>query len=386
MEILHYLRLIRKHWLIFSIGLIVTSGGGVLAAQSQPEVYESRGTYVVRPASADDSDVVRAFDTLIRGVEINATYAAIARSDVIRDRAAAAVDPATEASVQSIKAEPITGTNIIEIAVQADDPEAAAAMADRVGAETVEYITELRDVFRLQQLDPPLVPSAPASGNQRLNIALSVIAGVVIGGVLAIAAEAFRGRQRPFPELNIIDRDTGLYNVDYFKLRLADEIEFRTDANGKDPGVAVTKASPKSKRRSDPTPSPSRKAPPLSLGVVTVGVGVSGAPPSPAEIRMLSQSISDDLRPTDVVAYLGNGSLAAILPGMAHDKAKIHAIHWSRQMARTVQNNGSRRLSFTGTTCHFAEDEFIGDEHAVALVSEIMSSTEDFDARRASAS
>ena len=349
MELMHYFGLIRKHWLSFATGAGVTVVIALVLILPQPDIFESKGTYVVRPTSVDDSDVVRAFDTLIRGAEINATFAAIARSDIIRDRAKAQVSigPAIETSGLDVKAEVVTGTNIISILVRGQDPEAAAVYSEHIGQETIAYINELRDVFAIAQLDAPEVPSSPVGPNRRLNIAIALILSVGFGTTLAVAAEAWNRGSAQFPELNVMDTTTGLYNDQYFKLRVQHELGRARDSGR-----------------------------PLSLGMIRVATGdpwQSGRSLSdPEELRLVSSVVTDSLRAADVAAYLGDGTLAVIMPEIDIILAREIVVGWSDYSEPRFSRNGSSQFNVGSGACEYRSNWFIGDDQVLEVVDRVV--------------
>jgi len=87
-ELTRYLHIVRRRRGIALSAFAVTAVATLILVLPQPWVYESTGTMLVRPrASSTPAETVDASDLLIRGVKIGATYATIARSDLIRDRA-----------------------------------------------------------------------------------------------------------------------------------------------------------------------------------------------------------------------------------------------------------------------------------------------------------
>ncbi len=196
MEIMVYLRIIRKRWLLFVGGLIVTVGSTAWFLSAQEPEYESTGTFVVRPRSVVAEDTVRAIDALTRGVQINSTFASIASSDLIKSRARERVDPTISTAGFSTSGRVIVGTNIIELSVRGPSAEGAHTLATALGAETIAYIDELDETFELAPLDPPDLPKNPSRTEALLTIALGFVGGALLGALLAVGAETMRSGQR----------------------------------------------------------------------------------------------------------------------------------------------------------------------------------------------
>lgn len=190
MDLFYYLRVLGRHWFVAVVGLVATVVLTAVYVQQQPYVYSSTGTMVVRPRTVNTDDGVRAIDTLTRGVEISSTYATIARSDLIRDRAKANISPTLNASEVAISSEVVTSTSIIEVSATGGDPEVVNALATEVARQTVAYVGDLQDVFELQIIDQPDLPDEPVAPNRPLLLATGVIFGVMVGVLFALLAEA----------------------------------------------------------------------------------------------------------------------------------------------------------------------------------------------------
>jgi capsular polysaccharide biosynthesis protein/GGDEF domain-containing protein len=226
MEIRRYLLMVRRYWPVMLVALIVVSSITAFAAVRQPWIYESSGTFVVRPRSSDSQETVKAIDTLIRGVEINSTYATIARSALIKDLAAERLDSDVKVGKMSVSADVVTGTYILKISVRGPSPDHVAAYASALGDEAVAYIFNLEDAFELKPLDRPRIPNDPVGPNKPLTIALGVAFGLLLGIMLAIGfdylARVRRGTSSPL-HFDIIDPITGVHNVAYFMSRFDQE-------------------------------------------------------------------------------------------------------------------------------------------------------------------
>jgi diguanylate cyclase (GGDEF)-like protein len=85
-------------------------------------------------------------------------------------------------------------------------------------------VRNLYDVFELEPLDEAEIPQQPARPNVLLNLLLGAVAGLILGIVLVFLAEYLFRPVKPFPDFNIIDSETGAFNLDYLKIRLKEEI------------------------------------------------------------------------------------------------------------------------------------------------------------------
>jgi capsular polysaccharide biosynthesis protein len=188
-ELKRLIEICRRRWLVVAVVFVVTTTLVVLSAVSKPARYESSGSFVVRPRAGKTE--VQAFDTLIRGVEINATYAAIARSAIVRERAKAKLGPGPWDGIR-VSAENVTGTNTLKIGATGPDPVRAQQLAAAVGAETKAYVDQLGEAFQLVPLDPPDVPRKPVDTKQNLTIALGAVLGLACGIGLGAVIDGLR--------------------------------------------------------------------------------------------------------------------------------------------------------------------------------------------------
>lgn len=173
-------RTLRRVLFVVTVTAVTSVATGVLVLQ-QPDMYVSTGTFVVRPRALETTDELRAVDTLIRGAEINATYAAVASSETIRGRAESSLDPSVVRLGMNVTADVLTGTNVVSISAEGPDPGGAYELATAVGAQTLQYVQRLGDLYQLQPLDPPRLPRAPAGPPNILTVSM----GVMLGGLLA---------------------------------------------------------------------------------------------------------------------------------------------------------------------------------------------------------
>ena len=87
MELKAYLQILMKMWWVIVLIFFITLLATFIFTRNQPELYESSATFVVRPlasSTVERNELATMIDTLSRRVEINTTYAEIAKSNLIR--------------------------------------------------------------------------------------------------------------------------------------------------------------------------------------------------------------------------------------------------------------------------------------------------------------
>jgi capsular polysaccharide biosynthesis protein len=195
-ELRRYLEVSLRWWWVVALAFVATTAVTVASVAAQSATYESSATFVVRPRPVDPSLDARAFDALIRGVTINTTYASIARSQLIRDRAEEQLDPEARRDDMSVSAKVLTDTNIVSISVKGPDPDNVVDLATAVSVVTIEYVNGLSDVYVLEPLDEPTRPGSPVATNKMLTILVGLVLGVVLGVGMAMLVEYLRKAPR----------------------------------------------------------------------------------------------------------------------------------------------------------------------------------------------
>lgn len=307
MELRRYLDLIRTHWGVVLLAFSATVGLTTVLVVQQPWIYQSEGTFVVRPRTVEADEIVRAFDTLNRGVEINATYAAIAKSDLVKQRARESVGTSTAG--MSIGADIITGTNMIRISVSGTDPDLVHAYAEAVGEETQRYVFELDDAFVLEALDAPSTPNRPVGPNKVLTIGVGVVFGMLLGAFMAVVLDYLIEATGRRTTLNIIDPATGAYNAEYFELRRSEELA-RIEGSGRGFSVGELRA----RTRTDPP-----------------------AVPKPSQLRDFIEQIAAATRTEDVICVTDPGELSIIFPELPRAACERLLEDWSVLLEATLE-------------------------------------------------
>ncbi|MDH4118869.1 MAG: Wzz/FepE/Etk N-terminal domain-containing protein [Acidimicrobiia bacterium] len=302
MELKQFLKVIWRRWWLAAVAAAVTLGLTFIYTSRQPWVYEAEATFVVRPRLVDAADSLKATDTLIRGAEINSTFAGIARSEIVGDRAAEVVgSDRVKGQGMSVRTDVVAGTNILRITVSGGEPELVQEYAAAVAGETVRYIDDLNDVYALAALDPPEIPNSPAGPNKGMTNIIGGVLGVMLGAVLAFAVEYL---SEPVPEIaafDILDSESGAYNEAYFKNRFDQEL-----SRGTHTGQVFT------------------------LAMIQASPSPAGAQEDvdPSEVAALLTSV---VRPEDLLAHVGDGTFALIMAGTPESEAERKLADWAVQ-------------------------------------------------------
>lgn len=298
MEIKAYFKILIKRWWVLLLGLAIVVTATYIWTGMQEKVYQSEATFVLRPRSSTvvvEDDFVKALDMVSRRVEINTTFAEVATSRLIKNRALAQLDSPDTGNL-SVSAVVVGGTNILSISVEGPDPVTTQEFCTLVGAETIQYVSELYDVFELQPLDPASFSKKPVRPTMALNLVIGSVLGLALGVGLALLIEFIKSPYEDPDTFNIIDRKTGAYNKSYFTLRLWQEMN-------------------QAKRHDYP----------LSLGLIKVEFEEDeiSRPEQVETMRVFKKLAESAMREGDILASINGDTFAMLCPYMPNSKAKI---------------------------------------------------------------
>lgn len=342
MELKLYLNILKKRWWIVVASFLVTLIPTIMFVLQQPWIYESKASFVIRPRSsfaANEEEFVKAIDTLSRRVEINTTFAEVADSSLIKQRALERLELSSQGRKGlKVNGKVKAGTNVLEIVVQGPNPGVVKDFAEAVSLETKSYISGLYDVFELEPLDAAKDPGSPVSPNKPLNIALGGIFGLLMGVSLVFLLEYLQEPIKKDLGFNIVDPETGVYNEPYLRLRLSQELS-RSIQDNYSFSLALIKVKERNRLRGVMHPFSADRA-----------------------ALQLSVAIESILRDEDVLAYLGNSTFALLLPNRSGEETQ-------RLLANRRSKMDSISPDIVGTTIRtsigiitYDESEATGEE------------------------
>jgi diguanylate cyclase (GGDEF)-like protein len=300
MELRIYLNILLKKWWIVISVFLVTLTAGLVLTYTQRFIYSTTATYVVVPSNSFSAakDFANGLDMLGRRDEIATTFSEIAASQTIKKQAIASLslDSGRDYAVSSkLRA----GTNILEFTVQGPDSIIARDLANGIGAATEEYIKGSYEVFALRPLDEATTPTSPVRPNRPLYLILTAILGLVLGMGLAFLSVYLETPPESIANFNILEKQTGLYNKEYFLRRLGEEM-VRAKRNRYPLSVALMRID--------------------NLGLLN---GANSAKTRAGLLHQIARLSKQYLREEDLLAYLGNDTFATLLPDMTGENAKV---------------------------------------------------------------
>ena len=237
----YYLAILRSNMWFIIVTVAVCVGAALLYLAQAQKVYQADADLLVTPVPRgntsliglglplESSDPTRDVQTVSRLIETPA----VARRVIKELR----LSTTPQALLAKIEAKPVAGSNVVSITARASTPDLSAQVANAFGRASVDYRTErlhrqldsvipelrrqikrlaltdagrqplverLRDLEALRAGSDPTLrletaaepPNAQISPRPTLSIAAAVLAGLVVGGAAALAAQLLDPRLR----------------------------------------------------------------------------------------------------------------------------------------------------------------------------------------------
>ena len=175
----------RRRWLV-ALVVLVSVGLSAAFAFNQPKRYEATATLALTPDVQRGQGFV-ASDNL---AALLGTYAATAKGTVNLQRAATILGRPLPGRV---KTDTKAGTGILKITGRSSTPQGAAETA-RATAEAFRTSIRGNRLLVADLVDPAVPPKNPVQPRPALIMGVAGIIGLLVGALLAFAAERFRRR------------------------------------------------------------------------------------------------------------------------------------------------------------------------------------------------
>lgn len=218
MEIKLYFKMLRNGWWIIVVTTLMAVATALIAAYYTKPTYESVSRFVVSPNPTfitGQSNVLDSLNVLDRR-SIIMTYAEVLNSPrIYSDSVELLKLNEADLTDYTYKAVVLPDTNVIVFSMQGPDAATTALLANSIAQRTVDYVSNLYQVYEMTILDPATASSLPISPQPLRDALIALIVGLAMGMGLAMMRELlyapiqnFMQQRRQDEESLALKRDT----------------------------------------------------------------------------------------------------------------------------------------------------------------------------------
>jgi capsular exopolysaccharide synthesis family protein len=195
MELLRYLRLLRRRWMLVAASVLLALTAAALATARMSPEYSSSITMIVSAPDEGTAGGTAAYQGVLSSQERAKSYAELIRSRRVTEAVAAAVGGGVTADDlrRRITARALPDTMLLRATVTDESPALAMRIGHALGTEFPRYVDRLerpaspaRPAARVVVADDADLPAAPVSPRPSLNLALGLVIGLLAGLAAAV--------------------------------------------------------------------------------------------------------------------------------------------------------------------------------------------------------
>lgn len=193
MHLLAAWHVVRRRLLPIVLCLIAGATGGVLVTRDTPRTYHAFDTLIVNIPQASSPQEA------LQGVQLSsqllASYAQVAtsRSAAAEVKDNLALPESVEAVRGKISASAVPETLLMKIGATDRDPVRAVSLADSAALVFIDNVAELEagktNKVVPSVVDAAVVPTRPVAPRPKVNLAIGLFAGLLVGALLALVLE-----------------------------------------------------------------------------------------------------------------------------------------------------------------------------------------------------
>ncbi|MEU0567491.1 polysaccharide biosynthesis tyrosine autokinase [Nonomuraea sp. NPDC005983] len=185
MDLLYYVRLARRNWLLILLSLVLGVASALTVTANTPPKYVASISMLVS-AHDKEGSLSTAYQAGILSAQRVQSYATLLSSRRVVSQVTPAADvPRLQAN---ITAEAVPGTVLLRAAVTDGNPARAAQLANALGAKFAALIDEIerptprsRPTIKITVVDHADVPQVPISPRPMVDLALGVLIALLVG-------------------------------------------------------------------------------------------------------------------------------------------------------------------------------------------------------------
>jgi succinoglycan biosynthesis transport protein ExoP len=189
-EATRLLAILRRWWWLLLLGVAVGGGASFAVSRAMTPIYRASTTLLVNQTQTPG---VIAYNDVLTSERLTKTYRElVTKLPVLRSVIDRVGEPeSAEALRDMVSVSVIRDTQLLRLSVESDDPIQATLLANATAQAFIDQ-NDMADLSRagsVSVVEPAVVPTSPVKPQMLLNVALGLIAGLVVSGGLVLLME-----------------------------------------------------------------------------------------------------------------------------------------------------------------------------------------------------
>ncbi|NCB72395.1 MAG: capsular biosynthesis protein [Clostridia bacterium] len=184
--------LLKRKLLIIIMTVLCTVAGGLYSVFLITPMYQSETTMMVNGAK-NMTDIASSLDigSINLSQKLVVTYGEIVKSRIVLEQTidSLKLDMTYGQLLRKTTAQQVGGTEILKIAVQDENPEQAAVIANKISDVFVKEVMRILKVNNVETIDKAIPIEKPVNVKTALNTAIAMILGLMMGVFIAFVLE-----------------------------------------------------------------------------------------------------------------------------------------------------------------------------------------------------
>ncbi len=184
--------LLKRKLLIIILTVVCTLAGGIYSVFMVTPLYKSETTMMVNGAK-NMTDIASSLDlgSINLSQKLVVTYGEIVKSRIVLEQTIKnlKLDMTYEQLLQKTTAQQLGSTEILKISVQDENPQSAALISNEISDVFVKEVMRILKVNNVETIDAAIPIDKPVNINTALNLAISMILGLMAGIFIAFVLE-----------------------------------------------------------------------------------------------------------------------------------------------------------------------------------------------------
>lgn len=191
-ELRDLIKVLRKWmWLIVALTLLAGAVAALVSVYILDEIYEATAVMIISSTKDDPEVSVLTYNEYSLNIKLVNTYRELAKTDRVLDQVidSLGLDLTPAALMDKISISSAADTEIIRFSVQDTNPALARHMANTLAQIFVREVPQLVKMDNVQIIDEAKLPTQPIRPRTMVNIAVSLVLGLMAGAGIAFLTE-----------------------------------------------------------------------------------------------------------------------------------------------------------------------------------------------------